>query len=170
MPQVDQAAQAVLLMVALIVMGFGTVAAPLPVVPGPAVIWFATTIYAALTGFREIGVIPVVLLTLMMILGSTTNIWLAALGVKVTGGSFLDVVVGTAGMFVGMILFFPLGAIIGAVVAVLATEFLRSGDIRKALKVGTGTASGWLLGVVAEFIVSLVMDVTFIAALILAHR
>ncbi|MCC7449963.1 MAG: DUF456 domain-containing protein [Anaerolineae bacterium] len=170
MPQVDQAAQAVLLMFALITMGFGTLAAPLPVVPGPALVWFGATIYAVLTGFRDIGVIPVIVLTLLMILGSTTNIWLAALGVKATGGSFLDVVVGTAGMFVGLILFFPLGAIIGAVVAVLATEFLRSGSIHKALKVGTGTAGGWLLGVVAEFIISLVMDVTFIVALILAHR
>jgi len=170
MPQVDQAAQAVLLTVAVIVMGIGTLAAPLPVVPGPAVVWFAATIYAALTGFREIGVIPVIILTVLMIIGSTTNIWLAALGVKATGGSFLDVVVGTVGMFVGLILFFPLGAIIGAVVAVLATEFLRSGSLRKALKVGTGTAGGWLLGVVAEFIISLIMDVTFLIAMILAHR
>jgi uncharacterized protein YqgC (DUF456 family) len=170
MPQIDSALQSLVLIVVLLVMLFGTIAAVLPVVPGPALVWFAAIIYAALTGFREVGLLPVILLTLLMILGSTTNLWMSMLGVRVTGGSLWAVFGGTVGMIIGLIVFFPLGALIGAVVGALGTELIRTGDWRKALKIGGGTLGGYLLGVIAEFVIALLMDSVFVVTLILAHR
>jgi uncharacterized protein YqgC (DUF456 family) len=170
MPQIDSALQSLVLIVALLVMAFGTIAAVLPVVPGPALVWFAAIIYAALTGFQEVGLLPVILLTLLMILGSTTNLWMSMLGVRVTGGSLWAVFGGTVGMIIGLIVFFPLGALIGAVFGALGIELIRTGDWRKALKIGGGTLGGYLLGVIAEFVIALLMDGVFVIALILAHR
>ncbi len=170
MQPIEPALQGLLLVAVLIVMAFGVFAAVLPVVPGPALVWFAAVIYALLTGFSEIGPLPIILLTLLMILGSTTNLWMSALGVKVTGGSFWSVLGGTVGMLIGLILFFPLGALIGAVVGALGIELLRSGDLRKALRIGGGTCSGFLLGVIAEFLIALVMSIIFVVSLLLAHR
>jgi uncharacterized protein len=167
---IDPAVQAVLLVVALIVMAFGVFAAVLPVVPGPALVWFAATIYAVLTGFREVGPLPIIILTILMILGSTTNLWMSALGVRASGGSLWAVLGGTAGMFVGLVLFFPLGALIGAVVGALAVELARTGSLRKALRIGGGTCGGFLLGVLAEFLIALAMSIIFVVALLLAHR
>ena len=170
MPEVDTALQSVLLIVAFLIMAFGTIAAVLPVVPGPALVWFAAIIYAALTGFHDVGLVSIILLTLLMILGSTTNFWMSLLGVRATGGSLWAVFGGTVGMVIGLIVFFPLGALIGAVVGALGIELIRTGDWRKALKIGGGTFGGYLLGVIAEFLIALVMDGVFVITLVLAHR
>src|SRR5258707_15868482 len=107
---------ALLLIGVLILMAFGTFAAVLPVVPGPALVWFGAMIYAIATGFQQIGAVPLILLTLLMILGSTTNLWMAAFGVKATGGSAWGIVGGMIGLLIGMILLFPIGALIGLAV------------------------------------------------------
>jgi uncharacterized protein len=170
MQPIVPALQGVLLVAVLLVMGFGVLAAVLPLVPGPALVWFAALIYAILTGFREIGWLPIIALTVLMILGSTTNLWMSVLGVKVTGGSLLSVLVGMIGMLIGMVVFFPFGALIGAVVGALGVELLRTGDWRKALKIGGGTVGGYLLGVIIEFLFALTMSIIFIVSLLLAHR
>ena len=156
-----------LLIVALLLMAFGTFAAVLPVVPGPALVWFAAMIYAIGTNFRSPGIVTLIVLTILMIIGSTTNIWMAALGVKVTGGTVWGIIGGLIGMLIGTLLFFPIGALIGVVVGTLGFELLASGDWRKALRIGGATAGGFLLGVVAEFLVALIMDIVFIGALFL---
>jgi uncharacterized protein YqgC (DUF456 family) len=162
--------QGLALILAGTVMAFGTLAAVLPLVPGPALVWFSAVIYAIFTNFRDVGPVPLILLTLLMILGSTTNLWMSLLGVKVTGGSAWGVLGGMIGMVIGMIVFFPIGALIGAVVGALGIELARTGDIRKALTIGGGTAGGYVLGVVAEFLIALVMDLVFVTSVILAHR
>jgi len=161
--------EGLLLIGVILLMAFGTLAAVLPVVPGPALVWFGAIIYALATNFREIGVIPIIILTLLMILGSTTNIWMSALGVKATGGSLWGILGGLVGTVIGILVFFPIGALIGAVVGTLIAELVASGDWRKALKIGGGTASGFILGVVAEFLVALLMDIIFAAAMIVSH-
>ncbi len=170
MQPIEPALQGLLLVAVLIVMGFGVLAAVLPVVPGPALVWFAALVYAILTGFREVGWLPILVLTLLMLLGSTTNLWMSVLGVKVTGGSLVSVLGGTVGMLIGLIVFFPLGALIGAVVGALGVELLRTGDWRKALRIGGGTAGGYLLGVVVELLIALTMSIIFVISLLLAHR
>lgn len=170
MPTVDAAGQSLLLVAALAVIAFGVLGAVIPLVPGPALVWFAALIYAALTGFREVGPAPLILLTLLMILGSTTNLWMSALGVKAVGGSFWGILGGMAGMFVGLVVLFPIGALIGAVIGVLAVEYARTGDWRKALRIGGGTVGGYLLGVIAEFLIASIMAGVFIISILLAHR
>ncbi|MEP7284763.1 MAG: DUF456 domain-containing protein [Chloroflexota bacterium] len=161
--------ETLLLVPALIVMIFGTIAAVLPVVPGPALVWFAAIIYALATNFRVVGVIPIVILTLLMILGSTTNLWMAALGVKVTGGSFWGVLGGMLGMLVGTVIFFPIGAIVGAVAGTLSAEFVHTRNGKQAVAAGSGTLIGYLLGVVAEGVIALAMTIIFVISLLLAH-
>jgi uncharacterized protein YqgC (DUF456 family) len=73
-------------------------------------------------------------------------------------------------MIVGLIVFFPLGGLIGAVIGVLSVEYARTGDWRKALRIGGGTAGGYLLGVLVEFLISSVMAGVFIITIVLAHR
>jgi uncharacterized protein YqgC (DUF456 family) len=74
------------------------------------------------------------------------------------------------GMLIGLVIFFPIGAVIGALAGSLLAEYWKTKNWRQALKVGGSTASGFLLGVVAEFLISIVMDIVFIATLLLAHR
>jgi uncharacterized protein YqgC (DUF456 family) len=156
-----------LLIVVLLLMAFGTFAAVLPVVPGPALVWFGAMIYAIGTNFQAPGILTLIILTIFMVIGSTTNIWMSALGVKVTGGTIWGILGGLAGMLIGTLLFFPVGALVGVVVGTLGVELLVSGDWRKALRIGGATAGGFLLGVLAEFLVALIMDIIFIGGLLL---
>lgn len=162
--------EGLLLVGVIVLMIFGTLAAVLPVVPGPALVWFGAVIYALATNFRELGLFPVIILTILMIIGSTTNIWMSALGVKVTGGSLWGILGGLVGTVIGILVFFPIGALIGAVAGTLIAELAATGDWRKALKIGGGTASGFILGVVAEFLIALLMDIVFASAMIISHR
>ena len=151
-------------------MAFGTFAAVLPMVPGPALVWFGAMIYAAFTNFQEIGAVPLIILTLLMILGSTSHTWLPALGIKAAGGSIWTVIGGMIGLVVGTIVMFPVGAFVGVVVGSLAVEMMITRDWRKAVHVGGGTAGGFLIGMVAEFFVAAIMDAIFLISLYLAHR
>ena len=160
----------VLLIGVLAIMAFGTFAAVLPMVPGPALVWFGAMIYGALTNFQEIGAFPLIILTLLMILGSTSHTWLPALGIKAAGGSIWTVVGGMIGLVIGTIVLFPVGGLVGVVVGSLAVEMAITRDWRKAVNVGGGTAGGYLLGMVSEFFVAAIMDVIFLVSLYLAHR
>src|SRR5258706_16137665 len=100
MPQVDTTVQILALIVAAIVMAFGTIAAVLPIVPGPAVVWAATVVYAIVTGFHDIGLIPLIILTILMIVGSTSDFWLGLVGVKAAGGSLWSVLGSIGGMVI----------------------------------------------------------------------
>jgi uncharacterized protein YqgC (DUF456 family) len=170
MPQVDSAVQVLALILAVVVMAFGTFAAVLPVVPGPALVWTAATVYALVTGFRDVTALTVIILTVLMIVGSTTDFWMGLLGAKVTGGSIWGALGSIAGMIIGLIIFFPIGGIIGGVLGALIIELVRTGDLKKALRIGGGTFGGYLLGVLAEFTFALVMDIIFAVSLFLAHR
>ena len=159
-----------LLIGVLAIMAFGTFAAVLPMVPGPALVWFGAMIYAALTNFQEIGAFPLIILTLLMILGSTSHTWLPALGIKAAGGSIWTVIGGMIGLVIGTIVLFPVGGLVGVVVGSLAVEMAITRDWRKAVHVGGGTAGGYLIGMVSEFFVAAIMDVIFLGSLYLAHR
>lgn len=170
MQPVDAALQVVVLIIALAIMAFGTLAAVLPIVPGPAVVWTAAVIYAVVTGFRDFGPIPLAIMTLLMLLGSTSDFWMGWFGIKASGGSLWSVLGSMAGMMVGMLVFFPLGGFIGGVVGALGMELVRTGDVRKAFRIGGGTLGGYVIGVLAEFGFAAIMDVLFIATILLAHR
>jgi uncharacterized protein YqgC (DUF456 family) len=116
-------------------MAFGTFGAFLPLVPGPALVWFSAMIYALATNFSSVGVLPIIILTLLMILGSTTNLWMSALGVKAVGGSVWGILGGFAGTIVGMI------AVTTAIAVPAAYAATRVTALRRYLVLASGAAS-----------------------------
>jgi len=158
------------LIVAVIIMIIGTGAAFIPLVPGPLLVWFGILFYAIATGFHEITVIAMILLTILMLLGITSDLWLSALSVKSMGGSLWGVLGGILGGMVGILILFPIGSMIGAVVGTLAVEYMVTGNMRRSLRSGGVTLGSYLLSVGVEFIAALLMDAIFIGSLVLAHR
>jgi len=155
----------------VVLMFFGTIAAFLPLVPGPALVWFAAMIYYLFgMGMRDVSIVAAIVLTIFMVLGSTTNIWMAGLGVKVTGGSGWGVFAGMVGMIVGLPFVFPIGSLVGAAVGTLLVEFQRNKNWRQTLKIGGGTVAGFILGAVVECVIALVMDGIFVVSLLLARQ
>ncbi len=161
--------ETLLLIAAFILMAISIIASFLPFVPGPALVWAIATIYAALTGFQHVGVPGVVIMTALMILGSTTSWWVQALGMKAQGGSCLAVIGALIGGLVGTFAIqIPfLGTLIGIVAGSLLFEFARVREFRQALRTGSAALSSYLLVILIEIVLSLVMLGVFILSLLL---
>jgi hypothetical protein len=66
------------------------------------------------------------------------------------------------GGLVGMLVFTLPGAILGALLGVLAVEVMRAKDWRKALKAGGGWAVGWLIAALLQAFIGLTMTAIFL--------
>jgi uncharacterized protein YqgC (DUF456 family) len=158
-----------LFIVSVVVMLVGLAGTVLPVLPGVPIIFAAALLYSVATGFAAPDSTT---LGIFAILTGLTFLldWLATVvGVKRMGGTWAGVV----GSFVGMVvtlmipglgvLAFLAGAFAGAVLG----ELLFSTDTRRAIRAGTGSFLGLVLGGLAKFVIGSVMIGWFIAEVLL---
>lgn len=157
--------------VALIVvfMVAGMFLAFIPFVPGPALVWVIGFAYALITDFERITVLAVILMTVLMLLGATSDVWLRAMGVSTRGTSCW----GTTGSFIGGLLgtfFIPipvLGTVIGLILGALLVEFMRLGEIKPAVSAGRSALELFILGKMVEFGMSTAIVIVFIISAML---
>lgn len=138
----------------------------IPVVPGPALVWTVAVLYALVDHQATLGWIGLIVLTGLMIVGSTANLWVQVFGVKAGGGGCLSAAASLIAGLVGLILFPPFGGLIGAVLGAFLTELIIHKNWRQALTTGSGTFGGWLLTTVVEFGFTLVMVIVFVVAVL----
>jgi uncharacterized protein YqgC (DUF456 family) len=148
------------------VMLVGLVGVIVPGVPGAVLIWVAVLGYAWYDGFHAPGPLVFALLTLLGVAGATANLWMSYLGARAGGTSLWGTLGGALGSLIGLVVWFPLGAIVGGAAGVLAVELIRTRDWRKALMGGGGTLSGYLLSTAVELLIGLVMVGLFLLAVL----
>lgn len=154
--------------VALVVvfMVAGMFLAFIPFVPGPALVWVIGFAYALVTDFERITVLAVILMTILMILGATSDVWLRAMGVRTRGTSCW----GTMGSFIGGLLgtfFIPiplLGTVIGLILGALLVELMRLGELKPAMSAGRSALELFIIGKVVEFTMSAAIVMIFVAS------
>jgi uncharacterized protein YqgC (DUF456 family) len=139
----------------------------IPMLPGPVMVWFIGVLYAILTGFEQVSVTLVIIMTVIMGVGATTEFWLPLFGLRGKGMSCLGAVGSIIGGIIGgFVIPIPiLGSIIGMLVGALIVEFARIRELQHALSVGKHTLQVYLLSVVIEFVLSLVIIGVFLLAL-----
>jgi uncharacterized protein YqgC (DUF456 family) len=152
----------IVLVLVLLVMLIGLIGTVLPVIPGTVLIFLAALVYAMLEGFTSIGWPTLAILGVLTIVATTADIWASSVGAKMGGASGWSVVVGLIGGLVGFVLFTLPGAIIGAVLGVLAMEVIRLRDWKQALKAGGGWVIGWALSTVVQLGIGLAMVAVFV--------
>lgn len=162
-------AESALGIIAVVLMVIAVVASLLPVVPGPALVWAIGLAYGALTGFTHVTGLSLILMTLLMILGSTTGWWMQALGMHAQGGSCLSILGALVGGLIGTFAIpIPfLGTIVGLVLGALLFEFARVGEFRQAMQSGGAALRGYLLSVLVEGGISILILAVFVISLIL---
>jgi uncharacterized protein YqgC (DUF456 family) len=171
--------------VAFFLMLVGLVGIILPVIPGLVLIWFGSLIFAIAEGFSRVGPGAFALLTLLAIIGISADIWMAQLGAKLGGATFRSQLVGLAGGVLGAVLIpllgglieallgpvfggvlgtvlAALGAAIGSVIGVLAAEYHRLGEWRRASRAGCGWLAGWLASTIFQLVMGGLMIVLFL--------
>lgn len=130
------------LTVTLALMFISLLAVLVPLVPGVALIWLIALIYAIAEGFKTIDPVAMIALSVIAIPGITADIWVSSLGARAGGASFWSILLSLLGGTVGLVAFSLPGAVVGAMVGLVAGELLRAKDWRQALK----ASGGWLVG------------------------
>jgi uncharacterized protein YqgC (DUF456 family) len=151
------------LSVLLIVVGLA--GAVLPALPGTAFVLGGIVLGAWIDGFTRVGGTTVAVITVLAVLSWVLDYVAGMLGARRAGASreaLIGAALGTvAGLFMGLVgvLFMPLvGAAIG--------EYVARRDHGGALRVGTATWLGMMVGMVAKVVLACVMVGLFVVALI----
>ncbi len=160
----------ILLTMILMVLSLGLIV--IPVMPVSALQWALAMVFAgvslALTGSSRITVPAALLMTLCMLLGSTSALWMPFLGLRGKDLSCLGLIAFFVGCILGGILIpVPmLGSMIGGIVAVIVVEYAKIREFRQAFRSG-GTALKMIIyGMVAEFIFATAIVATFIVSIL----
>ena len=121
----------------------GLVGLIIPIFPGIVVIWMATLAYGIVVGFNLLGIIFFVVLTLLMIAGTTADNFLMAAGSRKGGASWWTIAAGLLAGTIGTIVFPPFGGLIAAPLVILLIEFLRVREFNQAWRATGGLVAGW---------------------------
>ena len=134
-----------------------------PSIPVTALEWAIAIIFGALTGFTRFPLWAGVIVTIMMVLGISSGVWMPLFGLKGRKVSCLSLIA----FFIGMIIGTPVpivGSFLGGMVAVFLLEFVRTGDHEHAFN--TGETAFWV--VLASMFVEFLMAVTVVLTTIIS--
>ncbi|MCU0511358.1 MAG: DUF456 family protein [Anaerolineae bacterium] len=143
-----------------------------PAVPVSALQWALALVVAALTGFERITPPAALLMTLLMVCGSTSALWMPLLGLRGRTLSCAGLVAFFVGFIVGGLLIpLPLiGSIVGGVLAVFIVQYLQQRQAAAALR-SSGTALKLIVyGMIAEFVFALLIVGVFLVSVISTAR
>ena len=122
-----------------------------PLFPGIVVMWLAALGYGVATGFRWLGIILFIIITILMLAGTLVDNFFMGAGARKGGASWVAIGVALVGGVVGTILYPPVGGLIAAPLSVLLLELLRTRNIKKAWQAFLGLAAGWGLSFFVRF-------------------
>jgi uncharacterized protein YqgC (DUF456 family) len=136
----------------------------IPFISGPIFMWLLALAFTLLTG--RVSPAAFVILTMLMIVGTTTEYWLPLIGIRMPGLSCMSALGSLIGGLLGTFLIpVPiLGTIIGMVTGAMLLELLRLRQWREMLQAGKAALKLYLWGVVIEFGFSLTMLLVFVAS------
>lgn len=164
-------AESGLTILASVLMVLALLVSVLPFVPGPLILWGISIGYGVLTGFQQLTVLSAVIITLLMLAGTTKDIWLPLLGMKTQGAScssafgvMLGGLVGTFAIPMPIV-----GTLVGAVVGAILMELLRLGDVQKAIQAGGFAFRTFVLGMLTEFGFNLLIVAAFFASVLVGR-
>lgn len=128
-----------------------------PFFPGIVVMWLAALLYGVVEGFSGLGIGLFVVITLLMLAGTTVDNIFMAYGTRKSGAAWSSVILAQMAGLVGAILLSPVGGLIIAPLAALLLEYRRLSDWQLSWQAVRGMAAGWGLSFVARLAIGFVM-------------
>lgn len=159
--------ESLLIILAILLMLTVLVLSVVPFLPGPVLVWAVGLIFAVITQFQRVTPAAAGVMTVLMIGGSTSELWMPLFGLRASGLSCFSVIGSLIGSILGTF-FIPIplcGTLIGAIMGAMLAEIVRVGDWRRALTASKSTLELYLIGIVLEFLTSLAIFITFIVSL-----
>ena len=141
---------------AILLMLVGIVGVIIPAVPGIGLMAVVALLFNFLV--KQLPLWVIIVLVLITILSFLIDQLSGILGSRIFGASGRSMLFGFLGMILGLIIFPPLGAIIGLFVGILATELSLKKESTKAVK----TASGGVLSIIIGTVINLFLALSFL--------
>lgn len=151
----------------IVIMACTLITAFIPFVPGPFLMWTIALTYGLIDSFTRITPIAFVIITVLMVIGSTVDVWAPLFGMRARGVTFGSILAGIAGALLGTVLI-PLpiiGTLTGAAVGAITVEYLNMGTRQKALRAGASAAESYVLSIGIEFVINFAILLTFILSI-----
>ena len=134
-----------------VVMLVGVAGAVLPWFPDLLLIWGAGLAYGLLVGWGTWGPWLFALMTLAGLAGLAAEIGLTAGGARVGGASGWAIAAGVLLAAVGLVVFSPLGALVGLALGIVLVEGRRRRSMRQAVRATAGAFAGWGASFIVKF-------------------
>lgn len=164
-------AESGLFIVSVILMVIALFASVMPFIPGPLIVWGIALAFAVLNGFQQVTLAPLVIMTVLMLVGATTDFWMPWFGLKSRGMScssvFGTIVGGVLGTF-----FIPIpiiGTLLGAMIGALLLELLRMGELRPGLRAAGFAFESYMWSIVLDFVISFAIIGVFVASVLMTR-
>jgi hypothetical protein len=141
----------------------GIIGAILPIVPSVPWMFIVALIFGIIDRFQHLHWWELLILGILALISITADNVSGLVGAKGTGASRWGLLGGFIGGLIGLFFFPPWGAIIGMIVGVVVLEIIASRDHKKAVR----SASGIILGNLANIIINLILCFIFIGLFIL---
>ena len=143
----------------LIIIGFllclvGIVGSFLPIIPGPVTAWLGILLLN-LTSVVEFNLSFVLITFTVAVSVGILDYLIPILGVKKLGGTRAGQIGTTVGLILALILFGPIGIIIGPFLGALLGEMSNKKSFSDSLKPAFGSFIGVIAGSVIKFLISL---------------
>lgn len=164
--------ESVLIIATMVLMLLSLCLIVVPVMPVSALEWALAMIFTGLslafTGSSRVTLPAALLMTLFMLIGSTSALWMPFLGLRGKDISCLGLIAFFIGCIVGGIVIpVPLlGSMLGGILAVVIVEYAKIRELRQALRSGGAALKVIIYGMVAEFIFATTIVVTFIISIL----
>ncbi|MGI5880452.1 MAG: DUF456 domain-containing protein [Syntrophomonadaceae bacterium] len=152
----------VALIITVLVIILGIAGTILPMIPGIPLVFMAILVYGWLGHFTVITgkyLIIIGILTLLSIIFSYLS---TVMGAKYFGSGRLGLWGALIGTFAGLLLFPPIGLLIGPFAGAFIGEYMSVQDTQKAVKAAFGSLLGLFTGVVFNLAIGIYMLVTFL--------
>lgn len=161
-------AEPILILITIVLMVGSLFLILVPSVPVTTLEWAIAMIFGALTGFSRLPLWAAAIITIMMILGITSSIWMPLFGLRGRKVSCLALVAFFVGMILGTGIPIPIvGNFIGGMIAVFLVEFLRTGDYEHAFNSGETAFFVVLASMFVEFLMAVTVIITTIIAIVI---
>lgn len=146
--------ETLLTLIILVLMGASLLLIVVPVVPVSALEWAIAMSYAVFTGFDPVSPVAALVITLLMIVGSTAGLWMPFFGLRGKQLSCMGLIAFFIGMMIGNTIVPIIGAMIGGMVAVVIVEFAQRQDMQAAWRSGGSVLKLMIYGMIAELLFS----------------
>lgn len=152
----------VVLIITILVIILGIAGTILPMIPGIPLVFLAILVYGWMEGFKLITGNYLLIIGILTLLSIAFSYLSAVLGARHFGSGRLGLWGALIGTFAGLLLFPPIGLLIGPFAGAFIGEYISVQDTEKAIKAAFGSLLGLFTGVVFNLAIGIYMLVTFL--------